>query len=88
MQQLDLGIWQVDEDHRDTVIGFILRRADTGAQRIAILGDGGGQVRHRNGDMVQTSYHGVPPRDFDPVMTRAEPTRKPRQPDRGGFTLC
>jgi len=58
MQKLDLGVRELDEDDRDAVVGFLLRGADAGAQRAAILRGGGLEVGHGDGDVVQASDHG------------------------------
>ncbi len=57
MQKLDLRIGQLDEDHRDAVIRFRLRRADLGTKGTAVLGGGGLKVRDGNGDVVQAADH-------------------------------
>src|SRR6056297_75881 len=59
IKQLDLGVGQLDEHHRHTVIGLVLRRADMGTQRIAVLGARGLEIGHGDGDMVETSDHGA-----------------------------
>jgi hypothetical protein len=64
IEQFDLGVGQFDEDDGDTVVGFVLRRADLGAQRVAVLRRGGVEIRHRDGHMVQPSDHRIP-RPFD-----------------------
>jgi CheY-like chemotaxis protein len=60
VQKLDLGVGQVNEDDRNPVGRFGLRRADHGAQRITVLGGGGLQIGHGNGHVVQSSDHAVP----------------------------
>ena len=62
MQKLDLGVRQVDEDDGDAVIGFFLGRVDLGAERVAILGGGGREVRDGDGDVIEATDHGETPR--------------------------
>ena len=47
------------KDHRDAVIRFILRRADLGAKRIAVLRRRRIKIRDGDGDVVQASNHGA-----------------------------
>src|SRR6056297_13519 len=59
IKQFDLSVGQFDEHDRDTVIGLVLRRADLGTKRAAILLGGSGEVRHGDGHMVEASDHGM-----------------------------
>ena len=56
-QQLDLGVADIDEDHRHAVLRQRLRRAHRGAQRVAISGAGRGKVGNGQRDVVQSSEH-------------------------------
>ncbi|OHC43352.1 MAG: hypothetical protein A2092_18145 [Rhodobacteraceae bacterium GWE1_64_9] len=57
VQQFHLGIRQVDEHHGHAMIGLVLRGADAGAQRVAVLRHRGFQIRHGDCHMVQASDH-------------------------------
>ena len=57
VQQLDLGVRQLDEDDGDAVVGLVLRRADHRAERLAVLGGGGGEVGHGDRDVVEAADH-------------------------------
>ncbi len=57
LEQFDLGVADVDEDDGDPMLGKRLRRGHLGAQRLAIDGGGGGEVRHGDGDVVEASEH-------------------------------
>jgi hypothetical protein len=57
VQQLNLGVRQIDEYDGDAVIRFILWLPDISPQRIAILGSGGVQIRDRDGNVIKTTDH-------------------------------
>ena len=59
-EQLDLAVGQVDEDDADAMFGLRHGRRNLGAQRLGIECRRGRQIRHGNGDMVQSSDHGCP----------------------------
>ena len=52
VQQLDLGVWQLDEDHGHAMVRLVLRCAHIGAQRIAVLVRCRFQIGHSDGYMV------------------------------------
>jgi hypothetical protein len=60
MEELDLGVGQLDEDHRHAMGGFVLRGADPGAERVAVLRRRGLEVGHGDRHMVQSADHGRP----------------------------
>jgi hypothetical protein len=57
IKQFDLGVGQRDENDGNAVVRLVLRRADSGAQGVAVKGDRGIEVGHRDGHMVQASDH-------------------------------
>jgi hypothetical protein len=57
IEQFDLGVGQFDEDDGHAMVRLVLRGADLGAQRVAILRRRGLEVGHGDGDMVQASDH-------------------------------
>ena len=58
VQELDLGVGELDEDDGDAVGRLVLRRADPGAEGVAVLRRGAGEVGHGDGDMVEAADHG------------------------------
>ena len=75
VQQLDLGVGQVDEDHGDAVLWLVLRRADGGAEGVAVLRRRCGEVRHRDRDVVEAADHREPPATA-PIPRPARPRRQ------------
>jgi hypothetical protein len=57
MQQFYLGVGQFDKHDRHAMIRLILRRTDLRAKRPAVLRGGCLQIRHGDGDVVQTTDH-------------------------------
>ena len=64
VQQLDLGVGELDEDDGDPVVGLVLRRADAGAEGVAVLRRRGGEVGHGDGDVVEAADHARRTRPF------------------------
>ena len=56
-QQLNLCIWQLDENNRHTVIWFILWRANFCTQSCFILRRSRLQIRHCNCHVIEPSNH-------------------------------
>ena len=56
-EQLDLGVGQLDEDRGHAMLGLIDLIGDLGPQRVAVDRGRRLQVRHGNGDMIQTPDH-------------------------------
>jgi 2,3-bisphosphoglycerate-independent phosphoglycerate mutase len=80
VEKLDLGVRQFDEDDGDAVIGLVLRRADRGAERVAILRRSRLEIRHGNGDMVQATDHGRLRLLERLINRRSRPWRQRRAP--------
>src|SRR5207249_2556796 len=57
MQELDLGIGQLHEYHGDAVRGLGDGGRHAGPEGAAIGGRGGCKIRHRDGNVVQSSDH-------------------------------
>jgi hypothetical protein len=56
-EQLDLGVGQLDEHRGHAVLRLIDLAGHLGPERVAVDRDCGLQVRHGNGDMIQTADH-------------------------------
>ena len=52
IEQFYLGVGQLDEHHRHTMVRFILGGTDICAERISILSHSSLQIRYSDGDMV------------------------------------
>ena len=81
MQELDLGVRQLDEDHGHPVLRLVLRRPDPRAQRVAILRRRGGEVRHGDGDMVEPSDHAASTRPHSAAPGKRGRTAASRHED-------
>ncbi len=62
VEQLDLGVGQLDEDDGYTVVGLVLWGADIGPEHVAVLRRSSLQIRHSNCHVVKSSDHEMPPR--------------------------
>ena len=58
MDELDLGIGQLDEDHGDAMLRLRQRRRHARAERLAIEPRRGVEVGHGDGDMIEATDHG------------------------------
>ena len=85
LQELDLGVGQVDEDHGDAVVGLVLRGADPRAERVAVLRRGGGEVGHRDGDVVEPADHPEFPAKAETAAIRG--FALPASTSGGSFTM-
>ena len=59
VEKFDLGVWQLNENDGNAVIGFVLRLANIGAQSIALARSSSLKVRDRDCDVVEPSDHCV-----------------------------
>ncbi len=57
MKEFDLGILSLNENHRHAVFRQGLRLGDICAKR-PVSGNGGFEIGHRDGDVIQSSEHG------------------------------
>ncbi len=55
--QLELGVLELDKDHGDAVLGQIVRVVHVGAELVAVLGCGGGEIGDSDGDVVEAADH-------------------------------
>src|SRR6476659_5508662 len=76
LQELDLGVGQIDENDRDAVLGLRRRSGYFSAQSIAIDGGGGGEILHRDGDVIEASDHGLLRLGWNWVIARAEALKR------------
>jgi len=60
LQQFDAGVGQVDENGGDAVLGQGLGLGHGGTQHAAVKLGGGGEVGHRDGDVIETADHRPP----------------------------
>ncbi len=56
-EQLDLGVGQLDEDRGHAMLGLVDLIGDLGAERVAVDRGRRLQVRHGNGNVIQTPDH-------------------------------
>src|SRR5215217_1679403 len=71
--QLDLGVFQLDEDDGDAVVGEIAGVMHVGAEQVAVFCGGGGKVWDDDGDVVEAADHGRSP------LTATRPASFPRR---------
>ena len=57
LQQLDLGVGQIDEYDGYAVLGLRQRRGDSRTQRVLVLRRRSRKVGHGDGDVIEASDH-------------------------------